>query len=63
VRAALEGVVDRDGIGDVDLQRVRAQSLLAAYADEPELGVLNLDLRQALWDSITSTLLGTLPRP
>jgi hypothetical protein len=56
-------VVDRDGIGDVDLQRVRAQSLLAAYADEPELGVLNLDLRQALWDSITSTLLGTLPRP
>jgi hypothetical protein len=63
VRAALEGVVDRDGIGDVDLQRVRSPSLLAAYADEPELGVLNLDLRQALWDSITSTLLGTLPRP
>jgi hypothetical protein len=56
-------VVDRDGIGDVDLQRVRAPSLLAAYADAPELGVLNLDLRQALRDSITSTLLGTLPRP
>jgi AcrR family transcriptional regulator len=37
-------------------------SLLAAYADEPELGVLNLDLRQALQDSITSTLLGALPR-
>jgi hypothetical protein len=63
VRAALEGVVDRDGIGDVDRQRLRAQSLLAAYADAPELGVLNLDLRQALRDSITSTLLGTLPRP
>jgi hypothetical protein len=63
VRAALEGVVDRDGIGDVDLQRVRAPSLLAAYADEPELGVLNLDLRQALRDSITSARLGTLPRP
>ncbi|MBT1677805.1 TetR/AcrR family transcriptional regulator [Curtobacterium aurantiacum] len=38
-------------------------SLLAVYADEPELGVLNLNLRQALQGSITSTLLGALPRP
>lgn len=37
-------------------------SLLAAYAAEPELGVLNLDLRQALQASITSALLGALPR-
>ncbi|MBT1673437.1 TetR/AcrR family transcriptional regulator [Curtobacterium sp. MCSS17_006] len=38
-------------------------SLLAVYADEPELSVLNLNLRQALQGSITSTLLGALPRP
>ncbi|MFI6166375.1 TetR family transcriptional regulator [Nocardia sp. NPDC051052] len=37
-------------------------SLLAAYADEPALGVLRLDLRDALRDSFTSTLLGVLPR-
>ncbi|MUK00624.1 TetR family transcriptional regulator [Vibrio cholerae] len=37
-------------------------SLLAVYADEPELGVLNLDLREALQGAIVSTLLGALPR-
>ncbi|MFJ1648864.1 TetR family transcriptional regulator [Streptomyces sp. NPDC088258] len=37
-------------------------SLLAAYADEPALGVLHLELRDALRDSFTSSLLGALPR-
>lgn len=37
-------------------------SLLAAYADEPDLGVLHLDLRDALRASFTSALLGVLPR-
>ena len=37
-------------------------SLLAAYADEPELGVLHLDLRDALRTSFTAALLGVLPR-
>jgi AcrR family transcriptional regulator len=37
-------------------------SLLAAYAQEPDLAVLNLDLRDALRVSITSSLLGVLPR-
>ncbi|KOV26896.1 TetR family transcriptional regulator [Streptomyces sp. XY152] len=37
-------------------------SLLAAYAEEPALGVLHLDLRDALRTSFTSTLLGILPR-
>jgi AcrR family transcriptional regulator len=37
-------------------------SLLAAYADEPELAVLNLDLADALRIAITSSLLGMLPR-
>ncbi|MGW5866731.1 TetR family transcriptional regulator [Streptomyces sp. NPDC055239] len=37
-------------------------SLLAAYADEPALGVLHLELRDALRISFTSTLLGVLPR-
>jgi AcrR family transcriptional regulator len=37
-------------------------SVLAAYADNPELGVLNLDLREALRGAIVSTLLGALPR-
>ncbi|SDE41581.1 TetR/AcrR family transcriptional regulator [Auraticoccus monumenti] len=37
-------------------------SLLAAYADEPELGVLHMELREALRLSFTSTLLGVLPR-
>jgi AcrR family transcriptional regulator len=37
-------------------------SLLAAYADEPELGVLNLELRDALRFTFTSALLGVLPR-
>jgi AcrR family transcriptional regulator len=37
-------------------------SVLAAYADEPALGVLNLDLRDALRVSFTSALLGVLPR-
>jgi AcrR family transcriptional regulator len=37
-------------------------SLLAAYAEEPELGVLNLDLREALRVAFTSSLLGVLPR-
>jgi AcrR family transcriptional regulator len=38
-------------------------SLLAAYADEPALGLLHLELRDALHFSITSTLRGVLPRP
>ena len=38
-------------------------SLLAAYSDEPALGLLHLELRDALRFSTTSTLLGTLPRP
>ncbi|MFD7712321.1 TetR family transcriptional regulator [Streptomyces sp. NPDC059785] len=37
-------------------------SVLAAYADEPALGVLHLDLRDALRISFTSALLGVLPR-
>ena len=37
-------------------------SLLAAYADEPALGVLNLELDQALRIAFTSALLGVLPR-
>ncbi len=37
-------------------------SLLAAYADEPALGVLHLELRDALRVAFTSTLLGVLPR-
>ncbi len=38
-------------------------SLLAAYAEEPALGVLNLDLQDGLRIALTSTLLGVLPRP
>lgn len=37
-------------------------SLLAAYAEEPELGVLNLDLAEALRVAYMSSLLGVLPR-
>ncbi|BBA98618.1 putative transcriptional regulator [Actinacidiphila reveromycinica] len=37
-------------------------SLLAAYEDEPALGVLHLELRDALRISFTSALLGVLPR-
>jgi AcrR family transcriptional regulator len=37
-------------------------SLLAAYAEEPGLAVHNLDLRDALRISITSSLVGVLPR-
>ncbi|MEU1366964.1 TetR family transcriptional regulator [Streptomyces sp. NPDC005803] len=37
-------------------------SILAAYADEPALGVLHMELGDALRISITSTLLGVLPR-
>ncbi|GHH92039.1 TetR/AcrR family transcriptional regulator [Streptomyces capillispiralis] len=37
-------------------------SLLAAYEEEPALGVLHLELRDALRISLTSTLLGVLPR-
>jgi AcrR family transcriptional regulator len=37
-------------------------SLLAAYAEEPELGVFNLDLGEALRVAYTSSLLGVLPR-
>lgn len=37
-------------------------SLLAAYADEPALGVLRLELRDTLRASFTSALLGVLPR-
>ncbi|MFF6850772.1 hypothetical protein [Streptomyces antimycoticus] len=37
-------------------------SVLAAYADEPALGVLHLELRDAPRISFTSALLGVLPR-
>ncbi|GAA1430327.1 TetR family transcriptional regulator [Microlunatus lacustris] len=37
-------------------------SLLAAYADEPDLGVLHLELRDALQVAFTSALVGVLPR-
>jgi AcrR family transcriptional regulator len=37
-------------------------SLLAAYAEEPELGVLNMDLRDGLRVAFASALLGVLPR-
>lgn len=37
-------------------------SLLAAYADEPALGALHMELRDALHVSFTSMLLGALPR-
>ncbi|MFI2363602.1 TetR family transcriptional regulator [Promicromonospora sp. NPDC019610] len=37
-------------------------SLLAAYAEEPALAVLHLELREALRISFTSALLGVLPR-
>lgn len=37
-------------------------SVLAAYADEPALGVLNLNLREGLRISFTASLLGVLPR-
>jgi len=37
-------------------------SLLAAYADEPALGALHMELSEALRASFTSTLLGVLPR-
>ncbi|MET9211542.1 MULTISPECIES: TetR/AcrR family transcriptional regulator [unclassified Nocardia] len=37
-------------------------SVLAAYEDEPALGVLHRDLRDALCVSFTSMLLGVLPR-
>ncbi|WP_033337516.1 TetR/AcrR family transcriptional regulator [Catenuloplanes japonicus] len=38
-------------------------SLVAAYADEPALGALHLDLRDALQLSFTAALVGVLPRP
>jgi len=37
-------------------------SLLAAYADEPALGVLHLELRDALRVAFNSALVGVLPR-
>jgi AcrR family transcriptional regulator len=37
-------------------------SLVAAYEEEPELGVLNLNLEDALRVAFTSALLGVLPR-
>lgn len=37
-------------------------SVLAAYADEPALGVLHLELRDGLRLALTSALLGVLPR-
>ena len=37
-------------------------SLLAAYADEPDLGMLNLELQDALRVAFTSALVGVLPR-
>ena len=39
------------------------QSLIDAYAEEPDLAVHNLALRDALRISITSSLVGVLPRP
>ena len=36
--------------------------LLAAYADEPALGALHMELRDALRAAFISTLLGVLPR-
>ncbi len=38
-------------------------SLLAAYAEDPSLGVLHLNLRDALQDAFIATLVGVLPRP
>ncbi|MGA5877186.1 hypothetical protein ACPC3D_15400 [Streptomyces cellulosae] len=37
-------------------------SVLAAYAEEPELSVLHMDLPDALRITVTSLLLGVLPR-
>lgn len=37
-------------------------SILAAYVDEPELDALHLDFQQALQASLTSMLMGALPR-
>ncbi len=37
-------------------------SVLAAYADEPDLGVLHLELRDGLRIAFTSALMGVLPR-
>jgi AcrR family transcriptional regulator len=37
-------------------------SLLAAYADEPDLGAMHLELRDALKFAFTSALVGVLPR-
>lgn len=37
-------------------------SVLAAYADEPALGVFNMELRDALRYSVTTALVGVLPR-
>lgn len=37
-------------------------TLLAAYAEEPALGVLNVDLQDALQMAFTSALVGVLPR-
>jgi AcrR family transcriptional regulator len=37
-------------------------SLLAVYAEEPDLGRLNLDLEDALRRALTSLLVGVLPR-
>jgi len=37
-------------------------SLLAAYAEDPSLGVLQLDLRDTLRASFTASLVGMLPR-
>jgi AcrR family transcriptional regulator len=38
-------------------------SLLAVYAEEPDLGRFNLELGDALRMALTSILIGTLPRP
>ncbi|MFD3891327.1 hypothetical protein ACPCIZ_16115 [Streptomyces cellulosae] len=37
-------------------------SVLAAYAEEPELSALHMDLPDALRITVTSLLLGVLPR-
>lgn len=38
-------------------------SLLAAYAEEPALGILHVDLQDALQVAFASALIGVLPRP
>jgi len=37
-------------------------SLLAAYAEDPDLGAMHVELRDTLQSAVSSTLLGVLPR-